>query len=115
MTNETEIESYSEWTVADLKEEINDRGLSAPSGAVKADLVQILESDDAGDETEEDVSGDESETAEFLHPYGTCVPLGPCPHRVGAEATDDETEDDDETDDEYDPDDDEESVTVHNE
>ena len=37
---------YESWTVAMLREEIARRGLDVPSGAVKADLVAILEADD---------------------------------------------------------------------
>ena len=52
---------YDSLTVAMLREEIARRGLNAPSGAVKADLVAILEEADAAPNEEEPEQSDESE------------------------------------------------------
>ena len=80
-----ESDDYSTWTVAELRDELQTRGIDVPSGSVKADLVQALESDD--DVDEEDIDDDEyveEDTEEVaivgIHPFGTCVPLSPCPH-----------------------------------
>lgn len=40
-------ESYSDWTVAELKEELDNREIAYTSSAVKADLVKLLEDNDA--------------------------------------------------------------------
>ena len=88
-----ESDDYSTWTVAELREELQTRGIDVPSGSVKADLVQALESDDDADDEEDiDVSDDDETDDEYvgedteevaivgIHPFGTCVPLSPCPH-----------------------------------
>lgn len=77
-----ETDDYSTWTVTELREELQTRGIDVPSGSVKAELVMALESDDETDD--EDMDDDEEDTEETavvgIHPFGTCVPLSPCPH-----------------------------------
>jgi flagellar protein FlaE len=84
-----ESDDYSTWTVAELRDELQTRGIDVPSGSVKADLVFALEDDDAANDEDEDMADDESDdegeiTEESaivgIHPFGTCVPLSPCPH-----------------------------------
>jgi hypothetical protein len=82
MTDEQD-ETYNDWTVAELKAEVTNRGLTVPSTANKADLVQALEEDDETD-SEEDTTEvdtedyDEDETEELPHPFGTCRTLAAC-------------------------------------
>lgn len=62
---------YSEWTIAELKTEIETReGLEVPEGKPrKAELIQILESDDQGDApTGSTDDPDEDETLEPSDP-----------------------------------------------
>lgn len=45
--NGDELPPYAEWTVAELKKELDSRDIEYDSRAVKADLVQLLDEDDA--------------------------------------------------------------------
>lgn len=42
-----QVDSYEELTVKELKEQLTARGVEFPSGALKADLVALMELDDA--------------------------------------------------------------------
>jgi len=44
---EDEADSYSDWTVADLRTELDNRGVEYKASTNKADLVTLLEQDDA--------------------------------------------------------------------
>ena len=47
-----EVESYEEFKVDELKAELDSRNIEYPSNAKKADLIELLEADDAADTDE---------------------------------------------------------------
>ena len=44
------VESWADCTVAELKAELDERGISYTSKHVKADLVSLLDADDEGED-----------------------------------------------------------------
>lgn len=59
-------EDYSEWTVDELKDEIEERGLEMPSGRkTAAKLITVLEESDASEEEPEEEAGEEEAADDY--------------------------------------------------